>query len=267
MERATQFAKWLLQKPVSGDDLGVVRDDGVYRETDSGEYRDQANWLLAWIALRRADGAEFAQQYLAKVREEGSLYLAALYWRARFAANIGDHPNAEVLANILTDRAPTHYYALAVNDMLRQANPSCAVELSVPSVDVDVDDQERPQARPEDLVGALTLYEAGLVSEARRLLRLLPATSLSHSDRVVAAWLYRRCGDLHRAALIARRSVQRPSSEIQDPILLELAYPRPFGEIVHPIANMPSPRSLSTQSFVRRVRSIPRQFPPARRVG
>jgi soluble lytic murein transglycosylase len=86
-----------------------------------------------------------------------------------------------------------------------------------------------PPAEPEDLKLALVLFENGLQTEARRTLRRLPIAAMSTNDRMVAAYLYRKYGEVSTAALLSRRAVQ---TEPIAATLLELAYPRPFDEYV-----------------------------------
>ena len=48
----------------------------------------------------------------------------------------------------------------------------------------------------------------------------------------MAAWVYRQCGDLPRSALVARRVVAAPDVDITDPVLFQLAFPRPYDSVV-----------------------------------
>jgi soluble lytic murein transglycosylase len=229
---ARRSAQWLLARPAQDLDINFVRDDGVRGATSTTELRDSALWLLAWMEHAEHAPAEHMDSYLAAISADGDYAPAALYWRARLAVDNKDLEACQVFVNLLTARAPASFYALLGTDLLRRALPaSAAGTLPLPaSPGDDGGVPARPSAQPADLKGALVLFESGLHSEARRVLKLLPMQSLSDADRVVAAYLYRRCGEIHRAAVLTRQAATQP--EQLEPAVLDLAFPRPYAPIV-----------------------------------
>lgn len=245
--QARHFIDWLIaQQPVPMD-LTYVRDDGAQVQTSSTQsLQDRGLWLLAWLELREHAAAERVDEILARIGHDSEFYEAALYWRARVALDRGDLDHATVHARVLVQDAPTSYYALLASDAINQASPACGVgdSSSRNSAACGVrtflsasDDGGRTPARPQadavDLKAALVLYEHGMHGEARRLLRLTPMPSLSEADRVLAAYLYRRCGEVHHAAVLTRQAAMHR----QDPAVVTLAYPRPWAIFVQQAAN------------------------------
>ena len=228
-QQARHFIDWLLgQQPVPME-LNYVRDDGAQTMASSTqELQDRALWLLAWIQLREHTQLQEADSNLAKIGNDSEYHEAALYWRTHLALQRNDIEGATALARSLTQEAPTSYYALVVSDAINHANPSCGVRPFFAASDDGGIEPARPQAEAVDLKAALVLYEYGMRSEARRLLRLTPMPNLSEADRVLAAYLYKRCGEVHHAAVLTRQAAVHG----QDPAVVTLAYPRPYASLV-----------------------------------
>lgn len=236
---ARKFATWLLaQAPVDAD-FTYVRDDGARGDARSADdLRDTALWLLAWIERRSHAAPAIVDSYLAKIGADGELTEGALYWRARLAIEAADPESASVFTHILLQRAPTSFYALLALSLMDRTSAGAGLQMAVPAslagagLDAGLSDSLRPTAQPNDVKGALVLFEHGMHSEARRVLRLVNIHNLSDADRVIAAYLYRGCGELHRAALITRQSVRKPKDSLLDRAVVNLAYPRPYDQIV-----------------------------------
>ncbi|MBI5509578.1 MAG: lytic transglycosylase domain-containing protein [Deltaproteobacteria bacterium] len=232
LERAKEIALWLVQAPrrATGS-LAIVGGDGAL-QAGHDSIQDYAVWLLAWIERRRGAPAAVTDSHLAQIDLRSPLGAAALYWRARLAAERGDVADAEVFGNLLAKTKSTSFYALAVADLLRRVNPGCDVRVDLPVLGpTEVSLPPPPAVKAQDLAGVLVLYRYGLASEAQRLVRLLPPQALSATDKTVAAWLYRRCGDVHKATVLTWRLADE-SNEPQNPVLLDLAYPRPYADVV-----------------------------------
>ena len=232
LDRARSLAEWMLTaREPSGDVIAIIGGDGALQDGHR-DLKDYGLWLLGWIERRRGAPPDVTDSYLAQIDGSGPLANAALYWRARLSVDRGEFADAEVFANLLTKRAATSFYTLALSDLLRRVNPGCDVRLDLPALPVNtVQETPPPASEPRDLYGALVLFRHGLESEAQRVAKMLPPMALSATDRTVAAWLYRRCGDVHRAAVLTRRLAE-DASEVQDPVLLDLAYPRPYADLV-----------------------------------
>jgi soluble lytic murein transglycosylase len=231
-DRARVFADWMLTAPeLSGDDIEIIGGDGAFQSGHDG-LKDYGLWLIAWIERRRGSPADVTDSYLAQIDSDSPLANAATYWRARLAIERGDFADAEVYANLLAKKRATSFYTLAMSDLLRRVNPGCDVRLDIPTLPgTTVMETPAPVSRPNDLLGALVLFRHGLATEAQRVAKMLPPMALGATDRTVAAWLYRRCGDVHRAAVLTRRLAEE-ATEVQDPVLLDLAYPRPYADLV-----------------------------------
>lgn len=234
LDGAEHFAQWLLEQPEPEQQIAVLSGDGQRTQAFvNAGLRDNARWLLAWVDQRRGLPHTAMTSHLMELARDGPFAEAGLYWRARLAVDAGDFEAGEALAALLRERAPTSYYTLAVTDLLADKDPSCPIPAPVAAMEEALGaDVARPQAQAEDMLGAQVLLEHGLLSEAQRVVRLQPASILTRADRVIAAWIYRRCGDVHRSAILARRAAKGPRAEVQDPVLLDLAFPRPFEDIV-----------------------------------
>ncbi len=230
-ERAKKHAHWLTKLTLSDDaPVVLISGDGA-REAGNTGLADHGHWLLAFIERRQGAANEVVEGLLSAINQDGPLGPAALYWRARLAVERGAVNDAELLASLLT-RHSTSFYALAVSDLLRQTNPGCDVRVDIPAVPTrELADTPAPELEPRDLKAVLVLYEHGLTSEAQRLSHLVPLGTLNTADRTIAAWLHRRCGDVHRAAVLTRRLAD-DTDTVNDPVLLDLAYPRPFADLV-----------------------------------
>ena len=236
---ASTYARWILEHPAVRTEGTVVGDDGVHRNPQhAGQAVDHALWYLAWIERRMGATRESVDGLLAQIDPSGPLAQDALYWRARLAMEGGEIHVAKVFVHWLFERAPTSFQALAAMDLIcgestKDTISECEAKMGMPSLGVQPPTADaRPGFAPRDLLGPMVLFDYGLIQSARDALRAIPATELTHADRVSAAWLYRRSGDLHRGALVARRAVVGERSEVQDPVLLEVAYPKPYADIV-----------------------------------
>jgi soluble lytic murein transglycosylase len=229
MALARALADWMVERGGSGESVATLSGDGAAKAGDAARgLRDEALWLRAWIERRNGSMPAVMDSYLAQIDATGRLADAALYWRARLALDAGQLADAEVFADLLVARKPTSFYALAASDLVARMSPGCAVRIEVPEVGTNA--AVPPRTEPRDLLGAVVLFEHGLQSEARQIVRLLPGTTLSGADRLAAAWIYGRCGDVHRATILTRRLVE--GEDALDPTLLGLAFPRPFSDIV-----------------------------------
>lgn len=230
--RAQTYARWILEKAGGRAAVSVVGDDGVHRRPEThGTLKDHALWLLGWIERRQGATDAVVESYLAQIDTDGALGPDALYWRARLAAMRQDTAQAQALAGMLTDRAPVSFSGLAVSTLVTAGASSAPVVpalLHGPRLDV-----ERPSVALSDLMGPMALFDYGLQTEARAALRTLSVNQLTPADRLAAAWLYRQCGELHRGALLTRSVAEAIDSNFNDPAIFELAYPRPFAEVVH----------------------------------
>jgi len=134
---------------------------------------------------------------------------------------------------MLRSQPQTSYYALAAEQLLVSLGITPAATFDLPRIAAW---QARPAARPakppRDLLAAMIFAEHGLADEARAILRTLPMSAVRGPERVAAAWLYAHGGDVYRSALLARRPVASSREVVRDPVLLQIAYPRAFGEIV-----------------------------------
>ncbi len=224
LDEVHTLAAWILEHAPGVRQAGsVVADDGVHRDTRGlGTARDHALWMLAWLGRREGRPPEEMDSYLQAVAGDGPYALDGIYWRLRLAQERGDREAAEVFAEMLGQREPISFAALAARDLM-DSRQACL--LPRPDAPADV---ERPALAARDLRGPIVFFEQGLPRAARELLRSIPATGLSWDDRVAAAWLYRRCGDLHLGTMLARRAAATAKQEVIDPALLELAFPRPF---------------------------------------
>jgi soluble lytic murein transglycosylase len=227
--QARRFVEWMLANNPEPRDVEVISGDGARRRGyASAGVRDHARWLKAWIERRTGGPLEVIDSYLAEIDGRSELAQAALYWRMRLALDAGRLFDAEIFTALLNHQAPTSYYALAASDRLARAHPAGATRLTLPAVTYSaVPNPPPPATEPKDLAAALVLAEHGLHSEAQRIVRLVPAHQLSPADRVAAGWLYRRSGDIHRAVVVTRRVTGS-----SDAGLLQLAYPRPFADVV-----------------------------------
>ena len=234
---ARKYAQWLLAQPPK--ELGIVfaRDDGAVDDTHSdANLRDQALWLLAWIGHRTGESVPTVDSYLAQIDQRGPLAEASLYWRARISLDGNDIEAATVFTRTLVHESPTSLYALMAFDVLSRANPACGVQLGITASNFqDTDSGPEPTSEPVDLKAAVTLFKHGMRTEARHFLRLLPVLSLSEADRGIAAYVYRRCGDVRRAAMLSRKTVERRRDD-PDLALIPLAYPRPYDKFVNKTA-------------------------------
>lgn len=231
--RARELVEPILSTPEGATGIEVVSADGLRHNGRSAtSAHDEARWLLAWIERREGGAPEHMDTWLAGVSDASALGLAARYWRAHVALAHDNVEQAELLINEIIALAPASYYALVGTDLLRRSNPSCAIRPGVPPVETSVDavvTPRPPAIEPRDLQASLVLFAHGLVGEAMRGMRLVPATRLSQPDRTVAAWIYGRCGDTYRAALLTRRLPQAPRDEVADPVVVALAFPRPYA--------------------------------------
>ena len=233
LSRAQAFALWILSQSDQRRQTTVVGDDGVHRQPRVGAARDHALWLLAFIERRGGAPAAVTESYLSQIALDGALGDAALYWRARLAMEAGEGETATIFVDMLTQRQPTSYYALIANDMLSEILPEARRGYQLPSLAQSTPNPKAwPNTPPRDLHGLAVLADRGLKSEALATLRQLRISDLSAADRIAAAWLYGRCDQLHLATMVARRSAQRPKEDVQDPVLFQLAFPRPFGDVV-----------------------------------
>ncbi len=233
--RARRLAMWMLEArtPTNNKTTNTISGDGV---TQTGEgsrgLRDQALWLLAWIERRSESPAAMMDSYLAQIDARSRFANAALYWRTRLAFDAGNTADAEVFASLLAGRKPTSFYAMAASDLIGRSAKAKGVRVEVPAVKSETAMLDRaPEVEAGDLLGAVVLFEHGLRTEAREILRLLPPDTLSTADRLAAGWLYRRFGDVHRAAVLTRR-VAEGSTDPDNAVLMRLAYPRPYEEHV-----------------------------------
>ncbi|MBI3178646.1 MAG: transglycosylase SLT domain-containing protein [Deltaproteobacteria bacterium] len=230
LERARFFCEWLLGAPVTAKAIEVIAGDGLRQPGRSNSaLKDQALWMLAWIERRRGGADAVVDSYLAQVSGAGALADAALYWRARLAVDAGNLTDAEVFADMVVQRAPTSYYALAAADLMSRVSPACDVRVGVSAIQDPA--AAIPSEMARDLTGAVLLFKHGLVSESQRTIKLLPTGGLALPDRVAAAWLHRRCGNVHLAHVLTRSLADR-TADVTDPLLLGLAYPRAYAEIV-----------------------------------
>lgn len=230
---ARKFAEWLLDQPQKELGIAYARDDGALDDTHTDvDLRDQALWLLAWIGHRTNAPAASIETYLGQIDQHGALSEASLYWRARISLDSNDVEAAAVFTRVLVSESPTSLYAMMAYDVLTRADPACGIEFNmIPATHDASEEGTQPLAEPVDLKAAVTLFNHGMHVEARHFLRLLPIQSLSEADRGVAAYIYRRCGDVRRAATLSRKAVER-RHEDPDLALVPLAYPRPFEALV-----------------------------------
>lgn len=231
LSKARGFSQWIVENAGARQASPLVGEDGVHRNpNDKGGARDHGLWLMAWNERRSGAVAEVVDSFLAQIDTTGTLGQAAIYWRARLAIDAGDIEAAEVFIEMLSKAAPTSYYALAAHDLLLDETKG---GLSFPSLaGASEEITERPAGEARDMLGLMVLTEQGLGSQARELLRSLPVTSLEGPDRVAASWLYRKCGELSIAATLVRRLAMQPEELDFDPVLFQLAYPRPFSDLV-----------------------------------
>lgn len=237
-ETARRFARWLQTHPIAEVDGWVITEDGAFGTGhDPVAMRDHGAWLLAW-SERRATGEPSAiDGWLSAITVDGTLGPQALYWRMRLAREAGDQESAQSFAQALAEKAPTSFYALAARELLCVDEPTCELSLGLNAASAPpIEAPRKPVSEPRALKAALVLFEHGLTSEARRVVRILPATVLPQADKIAAAWIYARMGDHYRAALVTRRAVTQPREQLADPTLLELAFPRPFQEAVQSAA-------------------------------
>ncbi len=234
LAQAQRFAEWLLRTEAATDGIEVIGGDGLRQPGRSNDaLKDQALWLLAWIERRRGGDPVLMDSYLAQIRGDGPLAADALYWRARLAVDAQSFAEAEVFADMVVRRAPASYYALAAADLMSRSLPTCEVRVDLSATEDPV--TALPAETARDLLGAVVLFKHGLVSESQRLLKLLPAGKLDLPDRVAAAWLHRRCGNFHLAHVLTRSLADR-TTDVSDPLLFALAYPRPYADLVEPVS-------------------------------
>jgi len=230
LSKSRGFSAWIVKNAVARDTAPLVGEDGVHRSPEeAGSAKDHGYWLMAWNERRSGALPEVVDSYFGQVDPSGPLGRGALYWRARLALDAGDTDAAVVFFEMLSHEAPTSFYALAGHDLL----PDESIPLGIPSlVGADSEIMGRPGGDPRDMLGLLVLFENGLRSEARDMLRQLPIPSLHGAERVAAAWLYHHCDELSIATGLARGAAMESGTWLGDPVLYQLAYPRPFEDLV-----------------------------------
>jgi soluble lytic murein transglycosylase len=238
LSKARTFAMWIVKHAHTGAADTLVGEDGIHRRgNERGNAQDLGHWLLAWNERQSGALPEVMDSYLGQIDPEGPLGEAALYWRARLALDNNEPETALVFADILRTRAPTSYYALAMGDMMKHVVANEA--MPIPSlVNYTTAPLGRPAGAARDMAGLMTLVEHGLATEARRLLRQLPTGTLTDEERVAASWIYQQCGEVHLATVLARRSALEPNRSVDDPVMYQLAYPRPYEDQVLHYANV-----------------------------
>ena len=233
LERSRELARWVLKHPADSGATTVVSGDGARQAgTSSRAAQARAHWLLGWMAHHQQAFSPAAREHWQAIARDGPLGPAALYWRIKAALARDQLERAEELAGELVEAAPTTHYALAAADLLEQVRPSVQVGWQPPSRAA----QKRPLRDARDLRAAVVLFEHGLREAAWEVVHMQPATVLSRADRIVAAWLYQRTGDVYRAAIITRRATLAEAQTLRDPMLFALAYPRPFRPAVRRVA-------------------------------
>jgi soluble lytic murein transglycosylase len=237
-ERSHHFARWVSQRSTVRERSSIVDDDGVHRRPHkAGSAKDHSFWLLAWNEKRSGAPHQVVDSYLAKIDSTGPLAKAALYWRARFAMDLGDHDAAEVFSELLRIKAPTSYYALASIDLLHHIGSAETQRRDFPVLSGEyLASKVTPKGRPFDMAAALTLARYDLPGLALKYLRMLPMQDLSEDDRGFAAWTYSRNDEIDKAAILSRRLVMRSRDKVQDQVLFSIAYPRPFEDLVEQYA-------------------------------
>ena len=248
-DSARAYAQWMLVVDPKTDAVEIVSGDGaIHQGRAETELGNHALWLMAWSARRLSEPNEVVDSFLADIDSDSDLWPAALYWRARLA-NDDERPfDTGVFAEVLMGQVPASYYAFAITSLLSPSSPSSPSNPNAaargrltpgPNLKSTSVSTPKPTTPPQDLLAAETLYHHGLISEAQRIVRMVPANHLSSPDRALAAWLYHQNGDMFRSTVISRRIVR-----LQDPGLMQISFPRPFREIVDEMAttyNVPAP--------------------------
>lgn len=224
-DEAKRFATWLYERgdprgTGGGDETRIITEDGATR-TSRGVHRDEAAWILAWIAKRSGQASDAADRWLAEVSDQSAVGLAARYWRARHALRRADLVAAAEHARALETRAPHHFYTFAAHDALCAAGGPCTVP-TAPAT-------SQPKAPPRDLAVFVTLFENGLEQTAHRLLRAVPHRALPPEDRAWYAWVHGRSG-AHDVSTRVSRSL--PPELLADPGTLAIGHPIVFEEVV-----------------------------------
>jgi soluble lytic murein transglycosylase-like protein len=239
---ANRSLTWLAAQPAQSFVVTTVRDDGVPLPQTNADVTDAAQWLHAWMLWQSDAPRSAVEQAMAQVNPLGNLADAALYWRAHLAADSGDAAGARVHAATLARRAPTSFYTLLALNYLQPDN-YCPLSAQAPALtwvraaqSLQAGDTAplTPHAIGQDARAAQWLAAHGLAPEAKRMLRALPTLGLSDADRIVAASVYRRMGNLPRAVNLTRHVVHDGAQV--EPTLVALAFPRPYARLVHAAA-------------------------------
>lgn len=230
LSKARGFAQWLLDNASERREVAVVGEDGIHRRPhELGSAKDHGHWLMAWNERRSGAVSEVMDSYLGQIDLQGPLGNAALYWRARLAAAKGDWEAAAVFAEMLSSQGPTSFYTLAAADLLPPGARQALVAFPRPGPSHDL---PAPSSDAPDMQGLITLVKHGFLREAREVLRNIPSGTLTEAERVAAAWLYVRSGDVFRGTLLAKGAVAEAGPHLRDPVALALAYPRSYADIV-----------------------------------
>jgi soluble lytic murein transglycosylase-like protein len=242
LDVAEAHLNWLLNQAPVNFEVSLVRDDGVPLPVERDSIIDAAWWLRAWMLVQAHADPNQVQKALEHVRPTGDFADAALFWQARMAEDNHNFEGARALANALARRSPTSFYAMLSLHFLQQSKMCTAsdartrfawAQLSTPFGPVSAE-RLRPKAPATDSLAAQYLFEHGLVSESRRMLRTLPTQALGDTDKIVTASLYRRLGQMSRAVNLTRHVVA--NRDAMEPALVELAFPRPYARLVQQAA-------------------------------
>ncbi len=234
LARATWFTEWLIKAEKADRAPALITEDGAIGPGHTtSELVDAASWYAAWTERRKGAPREHIDALLAAIDVRGSMGPAALYWRLRYALDQKDDVGAKAFAATLLEVAPTSYYALAAADLTCGTDPACPMRLTIGEASrVPGTVAPPPQKPSRGFVGVVTLHMAGLTREAEKLARLVPQSSLEGPDKLVVAWLRARDGDVRHSAMAMRKLVTGPLTDLADPLVIALAYPRPHQDIV-----------------------------------